>query len=88
MICPNCQGGKIYHAVHPVSIACSICEGSGILPSGMRYDPAKGAKLKFNRIDEHHLTLREYCIRYHESAIIRSEKERGFFRKANSAAEE
>jgi len=79
MKCPNCQGGKIYHAVHPVYISCSICAGTGILPENIRYDPAKGATLKFSRIDEHKLTLREYCIRYHESAITRSEEERGFF---------
>lgn len=80
MICPNCQGGKIHHAVHPVSIPCSICNGTGELPENIKYDLAKGAELKRNRIDDHRLTLREYCIRYHLSAVIRSEEERGFFR--------
>lgn len=81
MKCPDCVDGHLFvlNKNHPL-IPCRICDGTGILPDDIRYDLAKGATLKFNRLDEHKLNLREYCIRYHISAVIRSEEERGFFR--------
>ena len=84
MNCPNCQGGKIYAAFHPVSIPCSVCNGTGILPADIEYDPERGKNMKDRRIWLG-ITLRLFCIANGTDAVTRSEEERGFFRKSNSA---
>ncbi len=88
MICPNCKGLKyIFPLILPLlgplpdDFPCRICNAEGVLPENITWNPHRGAALKRNRMDEHKLTLREYCIKYHLSAVTRSEEERGFFRR-------
>lgn len=77
MECPNCWKGRIVGLSD--SILCPICKGTNELPADVTYDPEKGRLLRENRLD-YNYTLRTFCKRFGQDAVIRSEQERGFYR--------
>jgi DnaJ-class molecular chaperone len=83
MNCPNCRGyGKsqgFYVTPDRTELPCPICNGTGKLPADIIYDPARGQKLKAERVDKE-ITLRQYCKDLGLDAQERAEQERGFFR--------
>lgn len=75
--CPNCKHGLIYGLL--VAIKCNICDGTGVLPANIVYDPERGQKLRQKRMAKEQ-GLRAYCKEYRLNAVEVSEMERGFFR--------
>ncbi len=82
MRCPNCKEGYIqaFSKIMPLR-NCDICHGTGELPEGMEYNPARGSRMKADRRNVHKLTIRTYCLEYGIDAAERSAQERGFFKK-------
>jgi hypothetical protein len=78
MKCPNCHHGFIFGL--NASVTCPICKGTRELPENITYDPDRGLKKKIVRMEADY-TLRRWCKESGEDAVIRSEQERGFFRK-------
>ena len=82
MKCPSCKGiGVITAGFHRIHIFCDICQGEGVLPDEMIYDPEKGKTMKKERIAREE-TLRRAAFRTGVDVIKISENERGFFREA------
>ena len=79
MTCPNCHHGRIVGFAGPHSIPCPICNGTGILPEGVVYDPERGRLMRETRLNLG-LSLRDACVISGEDVQVISERERGFSR--------
>lgn len=79
--CPNCVGGHLFvlNRNSPL-LPCGICNGTGILPDDITFNPERGQDLKERR-RALQLTLRQFCRPRGVDVVVRSEQERGFFRK-------
>jgi hypothetical protein len=80
MQCQECKGWKfITCVIPPKAVTCQICAGTGNLPDDITYDPDRGHKMYYERLNRC-VTLRDEAKRLGIDAGDLARMERGFFK--------